>query len=500
MKLPRICFAACLFATVATSLMAAVSPSSGDWTIVSRKGDKLYEGDREFRFLGLDSPNLLINESQLYPDMHNRFPDEFEMRDTLAGLQYLGTRATRTFTLSIAASEDKGVPVYITGLGTYNEEAFRALDRLLALCKQYDVRLIIPIVASQQFYGIRGVDQISVLSGKPAGSFWTDERQKSEYKALLRYLVNRRNTVDGLLYKDEPAILAWQFGNEFDSYAPDRKLDEARIRKLVTDWSLEMSAYLKSIDPKHLIIEAGGDKERLIADPNIDIISIHLYEYWAKLSGYPGEHSPEALRTWSAVKGHKALIIDEFGMASFENNRALMETIRKNGITGGLLWSIRAHRRDGGWYCHNEGGSIYNSYHVPGFATGRAYDEEKTLDLLRSEAFAIRGLPVPPVAAPSVAPVLIRVKDGFSWRGSALASHYSIARAPKPNGPWTTVATGLVDSVVVDAEKYEASGDYLPPVLWSDEYARSGETWYYRVQAHNAGGDSDESPVVEVRY
>ena len=37
--------------------------------------------------------------------------------------------------------------------------------------------------------------------------------------------LNRRNTVNGILYKDDPAILAWQLGNEFGSYAGDRKLD-----------------------------------------------------------------------------------------------------------------------------------------------------------------------------------------------------------------------------------------------------------------------------------
>jgi len=50
-------------------------------------------------------------------------------------------------------------------------------------------------------------------SGKTkTGAFWTDATSKADYRHLLEYLVNRRNTVNGLRYRDEPAILAWQFG------------------------------------------------------------------------------------------------------------------------------------------------------------------------------------------------------------------------------------------------------------------------------------------------
>ncbi len=106
------------------------------------------------------------------------------------------------------------------------------------------------------------------------------------------------------------------------------------------------------------------------------------------------------------MQGKKPLMIDEFGLGSTENLRALMKTIRETKIVGGLLWSIRGHRRDGGWYYHNEGGTPVNSFHVPGFSNGFTYDESRLLDLLRKEAYAIRGIPVPPIEKPSVKPVL----------------------------------------------------------------------------------------------
>ena len=92
-----------------------------------------------------------------------------------------------------------------------------------------------------------------------------------------------------------------------------------------------------------------------------------------------------------------------------------MEVIRTDeSIVGGLLWSIRSHRRDGGWYYHNEGGTPVNSFHVPGFASGFEYEETRLLDLLRAEAYHIRGEGNSGFQKPSPAPVLIK-KGGWIY-------------------------------------------------------------------------------------
>lgn len=124
------------------------------------------DGNKEFRFFGLCAPNIQANENQLRNDMTNRFPDEFEIRDIFSGIQRVGGLATRTFSLSIYTPEDSLVPAYITARRTYNEEAFKCLDRAIALAHEYNVRLIIPFIASQSFKNIRGVDEFSTFSGK----------------------------------------------------------------------------------------------------------------------------------------------------------------------------------------------------------------------------------------------------------------------------------------------------------------------------------------------
>lgn len=488
-------------------LCAEAQPAAREaWPIVTRRGTMLFEGEKPFRFFGLAAPNVQAHESQLLPDFSNHFPDEYEIRDLFSAMKRLGGRATRTFTLSITHPDDKGLPAYVMGHRQYNEEAFRCLDRVIALAHEYDIRLIIPIIASQSFANVRGMDEFAALSGKPGPSFWTDETVKGDFRHYLDFILNRKNTVNGVLYKNDPAILAWQLGNEFGSYPYDRKLNPIGWDATILAWSKEMAAHIKQVDPNHLVAEAGGcDRKALVEDPNIDLISTHLYEYWCSW-GAPKDKVCDldklALADLADCKGKKPLVVDEFGLGTYQNQRNLMDVIlREEGIAGGLLWSLRSHRRDGGWFYHNEGGTPVNSFHYPGFTAGFVYNETRTLDLMRQYAYKIRGMAVPPIEKPSPAPILKRQEDGFTWRGSTGASTYTLERAETPKGPWKVVAIGLEDSVVADVKTFEPSKEAsFPTALWHDETAQPGKTFYYRVKGLNVAGETEYSNVLEANW
>jgi hypothetical protein len=495
-------FALCSMLCVAfAKAYGQANPSKSVYkNIITAKGDRLMDGDKEFRFMGLAAPNIQQNESQIREDRTNRFPDEYEIRDLLGGIQRIGGLATRTFSLSVYTPEDKEMPVYITARRTYNEEAFKCLDQIIALSHEYNVRLIIPFIASQSFGGIRGVDEFSTLSGKPKGSFWTDEEVKADFRQVLDFILNRKNTVNGIIYKNDPAILCWQLGNEFGSYPGDRGLSYDEWSPKILAWSLEMAAYIKKVDPNHLIMEAGGaDRKALLADPNIDIISDHLYEYWNRMGGKPWQLSPIAKASREECKGKKPLMVDEFGLGSTENLRELMKTIREENIVGGLMWSIRSHRRDGGWYYHNEGGTSVNSFHVPGFTVGFVYEETRLLDLLRTEAFLIRGIKPDPVEKPTPAPILLQKGDGFTWRGSTGAASYTIERAENAKGPWKVLAVGLEDSVLADVKTFEPSAEASNPIiLYYDETKVAGKKYCYRLKGVNVAGETAYSNILTI--
>jgi mannan endo-1,4-beta-mannosidase len=473
--------------------------AADDWPIIKRKVDLIYENDKEFRFLGMAAPNIQQNESQILPDFSNRFPDEYEIRDVLGGLQRVGSRATRSFSFSVFSSKDKGIPVYIEGRRKYNEEAFKSFDLLLALCKEYDIRILVPLIASQSFPTIRGVDEFAALSGKTAvGAFWTDETVKDDFKHFIKYLMNRKNTITGIRYKDDPAILAWQMGNEFDSFYNDRKLKPEEWKPIITQWQSEMAAYMKKQDPNHMIMEAGGDRTVMLNDKNIDLMSSHLYEYWNRLSGASTDLAALAKAEKDFSRGKKALMIDEFGLGTYENVSALIEMIKKENISGGLLWSIRGHNRNGGFYYHNEGGTYVNSYHVPGFATGFSYDETRLLDLIRYQGYIMRNEAAPAVQPPALTPVLRVHKGGLIWRGSTGASGYTIERAESAAGPWVVAANNVVDSVIFDVKTYEAEGKYDHGPLWYEESVPKTKKWFYRVKGSNIAGETPYSNLVEM--
>jgi mannan endo-1,4-beta-mannosidase len=360
--------------------------------IVRRVGDQLFEGDQVFRFMGLAAPNLQAHESQFRPDFSHRFPDEYEIRDLLGALQQLGSRATRTFALAVHDPRDGGVPAHFQAHRDYNEEAFRCLDLVLALAHEYDVRIILPFIASQSFPTFRGVDEFAALAGKEGALFWTDPGLKEDFKHFLSWILNRKNTYTGLIYKEDPAILAWQLGNEFGSYPYDRGLDPEPWGPVILEWSLEMAAYIKAIGRETTGDGSGGaPREAFIESPYIDVISEHLYEYWNKLGGRPWHLSPLAMEAREQCRGRKPLMIDEFGLGSFENVVELMDTMIEEDLVGGLMWSIRSHRRDGGWYYHNEGGTPVNSFHFPGFANGYTFEETRFMEALRERAFRNPG-------------------------------------------------------------------------------------------------------------
>lgn len=79
--------------------------------------------------------------------------------------------------------------------------------------------------------------------------FYTDENCKSMYKTHVRTIIERRNAVNGRLYRDDPTILGWSLINE-------PRCETWKVANCVMylqKWLEEMAAYVKSIDSRHLL-------------------------------------------------------------------------------------------------------------------------------------------------------------------------------------------------------------------------------------------------------
>jgi hypothetical protein len=385
----------------------------------------------------------------------------------------MGGRAARTYVISICRKTGpNAIPCHVKKPGEFNEEAFRALDKVLEVANRVGVRVVIPFVDNWKWWG--GIDQYADYCDKPPIEFWTDPEIIEDFKKTVSFVINRRNSYTGILYKDDKAILAWETGNEL--YGP-------------YTWTRQIAAHIKSLDSNHLIWDGFyiGHKEiqpNALDDQNIDIVSSHHYP--ASNKG-PDQILADISRFREQIAGKKVYIVGEFGFIPPQGIEKILDAVIADGVSGAMIWSLRFHNRDGGFYWHSEpaSASLYNPYHYPGFPSGEGWNETATLKVMRDKAFAIQGLPAPPLEVPAP-PTLLPVTSAaaISWQGSVGASSYEVERAQDASGPWINVGRQIDDTWV----------RYRP--LYSDTTAKPGVRYFYRVRAGNPAGVSAPSNVV----
>jgi hypothetical protein len=460
-------------ATVVALCFIVVSTFSAETPFqhfITARDGKLFDGDKPFRFISWNIPNLLIVEDNFAWNAPHDWllPDEFELTDAFATVRQLGGTVVRTYSIPIQrADEDASFPKYVRALGKYNEDGFRTLDLALKLANEQNIRLIIPLINNWPWQG--GREEFAAWRGKPKNSFWTDPQLIADYEDLVRYVLTRTNSLTGVRYIDDKSILCWETGNELRG---------------PSSWTKTVAAFIKSVDTNHLVMDGfdGGIRADILDCPAVDIVTTHHY---------PSSRDPRTMAQQirddaKMVNGKKAYIIGEFGFVGTAEMRDAMQAIMDSPASGGLLWSLRFRNRAGGFYWHSEpdGADLYKAFHWPGSVMGNPYDEINLLNIVRADAFAIRGLPVPEIPVPA-APKLLPVTDAaaISWQGSVGAQNYTIERAPKASGPWTVAGSGIDESLV----------QYRP--LFCDESVPAGN-WYYRVRANNAAGTSGPSNIV----
>jgi endo-1,4-beta-mannosidase len=70
---------------------------------------------------------------------------------------------------------------------------------VLAIANQKGIRVIIPFIDNWKWWG--GIPAMAAFRDKQAGDFWTDDQLFEDYKDIVRYVVNRTNTITGVQYK-----------------------------------------------------------------------------------------------------------------------------------------------------------------------------------------------------------------------------------------------------------------------------------------------------------
>lgn len=233
---------------------------------ISRNGSHLLDNNVKFRFISFNIPNLFIIED---PYWHQS--TLFEQTDALASIREMGGRVVRVYPFSFQKDINDYPRHFLFSDGKWilNEILFSDVDRALAVANANNIRVIIPFIDRWDYWG--GIPTFELRNNLKDSDFFTNSMLRNQFKEVLSIILNRVNSLNGIKYKNDPTILAWETGNELD-YLGSR---------VPSEWTLDITKYIKSLDTNHLIIDGSngalGWDNSVLSDSNIDIYSNHYY-------------------------------------------------------------------------------------------------------------------------------------------------------------------------------------------------------------------------------
>jgi len=281
-----------------------------------------------------------------------------------------------------------GVPEGISNA----QSGFERLDYTVAKAKELGIKLVIVLVNNWDDFG--GMNQyVRWFGGTHHDDFYRDEKIKEEYKKYVSFLVNHVNTYTGVPYREEPTIMAWELANE-----PRCETDKSG--NTLVEWVKEMSSYIKSLDPNHLVAVgdegffsnyegfkpyggeaewayngwSGVDWKKLLSIETVDFGTFHLYpSHWGV--------SPENYAQWGAkwIEDHikiakeigKPVVLEEYGIPkSAPVNRTAIyrlwnDLVYDLGGDGAMFWMLAGigegwDKDERGYYPDYDGFRIVN--------------------------------------------------------------------------------------------------------------------------------------------
>lgn len=226
--------------------------------------------------------------------------------------------------------------------GLFDSKVAYGLDELLLEMKKRKMKAVIYLSNNWEWSGgflqyLKWNNQISdsIFENSMPWDVMRDEISKfynckdciAEYLQQVHYIINRRNSLSQILYKNDATIMAWEIANE------PRPMRPASVIAY-KDFIKTTAAFIKKLDIKHLIttgtegyigtenMEVYKDIHR---DKNIDYLTIHIWpKNWAWYSGKDimGKMDSILDQTSSFIDSHlaiakelnKPLVIEEFGL------------------------------------------------------------------------------------------------------------------------------------------------------------------------------------------
>ena len=335
----RICHFLCVIAVSVMAFAACTEKKAAPAAspFVQRDGAAFVLNGQEYRFVGTNFwyGAILASEGQ--------GGDRQRLCRELDKLHELGLDNLR---ILVGSDGERGIttkvePTLQVAPGVYNDTILAGLDYLLQQMGERGMKAVLYLNNSWEWSGGYGFYLQHAGAGKaprpnedgyPAfmnfvAQYATNQKAHELFYDYVRFILTRTNRYTGLAYKDDPAIMSWQIGNEPRAFSKE-------VLPAFEKWLAEASALMRELDPNHLISigsegawgceEDYGCWERICTDPNIDYCNIHLWPYnwsWAR-QDHLIEDLPQAkANTKDYIDRHlaicekikKPLVMEEFG-------------------------------------------------------------------------------------------------------------------------------------------------------------------------------------------
>lgn len=234
---------------------------------------------------------------------------------------------------------DKALGKPVTNFG---EDGIKKLDYALYQAEKHGIKLLITFTNYWDAFGgmgqyVKWAEELGI-TGLKKDDFYTNETLKGWYKDYVNGLLNHTNPYTNRKLKDEPSVFAWELSNE-----PRCSSDAQCKDNILYNWAKEMSEYVKSIDPNHMVSlgdegfynkpygyydeyttsnyafygAEGVDFEKLMTIDTLDFGTPHLYlDQWGMK--HTGTGQDDLL--WFKIHGEtcaeldKPVILEEFGL------------------------------------------------------------------------------------------------------------------------------------------------------------------------------------------
>jgi len=160
--------------------------------------------------------------------------------------------------------------------------------------------------------------------------FYSDPKAVDLAQNTVQQIVNRTNSITGKPYREDPAIMAWELGNEPRGVT---NTDDFNV------WIKNSAHFIKTLDPNHLVTTgtegtmglAGIDIEQNNSSSDIDYATTHI---WAQNFGwynpsFPSLTYPVAVKMMksyldtqveASLNIKKPLVLEEFGFSRDSNS------------------------------------------------------------------------------------------------------------------------------------------------------------------------------------